>query len=754
MNGFTKLPKLALLCLANLFILFIFDFNPAEAQSESAANPSESAGNPTKPAANPTKLRATQSDDSLRPRYGFFGYYDINLHTADFRALPNVPSCCPKFETGNGAGFSFGLIYEFPIGYDILLGAKLGFFSANGLLSAIEEEFVSVNLKEFPGRFEHSLDAKLSNIALQPTISYRILPNLFTHLGMRVGIVAEKQYEQREEIIDPQNAVFVDTKSPIRNNNSGDLDAELIDLSATFGIGYELPLNKSNTLSLAPEIFFRLGLSDVAKEVSWKYNSINLGLALRYSPYESIKISEEHYKIDTVRSERPNISREIVIKGLETTNVSEFDIADTIKTITELIRTDTLLIPIIKDIVKLDTPVTIQPTKIALNAALRVLDSTDRSEIQSVAIKVELRKEVYPLLPFIFFELNSASLNDRYERIADNNKFDPNSLNPSPVIYNRNILNIIGIRMSQEDPNASITLTGYIDQTTEDDCKIAKERAEIVKKYLVDNFKIKASRIKVSAPSTNCFPPDMTKTQSEMGYSENRRVEISADNEAILSPITGRNYMLPTAISPENIILSPSESSGEITEWRAILKSRTKTFLDEAGNENLAEVNHTLKDRELRYVEEGTPMIAELILKDKYGTTERAESPIMLRRDTADYQVESITLTLFQVSQANLNTRIKNEIKKFVENLDDRDEITVKGYCDILGDPVDNLNLSKIRAEAVADYIKSIARDVDITAIAGVGAKEFPPGVESFSTPEERFICRTVQIEIRKKIKR
>ncbi|HRI30376.1 MAG TPA: OmpA family protein, partial [Candidatus Kapabacteria bacterium] len=77
----------------------------------------------------------------------------------------------------------------------------------------------------------------------------------------------------------------------------------------------------------------------------------------------------------------------------------------------------------------------------------------------------------------------------------------------------------------------------------------------------------------------------------------------------------------------------------------------------------------------------------------------------------------------------------------------------VSGYTDKLGDAELNARLAESRANAVADYIKDIKRNANIVNNVGYGSTKMPPGVNTTSLPEARFLSRTVQIEIIKRIK-
>ena len=48
------------------------------------------------------QAQAQQGGDQLFSRYGIYGNVGLISHSADFRAFPGVPNCCPKFQSGTG----------------------------------------------------------------------------------------------------------------------------------------------------------------------------------------------------------------------------------------------------------------------------------------------------------------------------------------------------------------------------------------------------------------------------------------------------------------------------------------------------------------------------------------------------------------------------------------------------------------------------------------------------------------------------
>jgi hypothetical protein len=113
-------------------------------------------------------------------------------------------------------------------------------------------------------------------------------------------------------------------------------------------------------------------------------------------------------------------------------------------------------------------------------------------------------------------------------------------------------------------------------------------------------------------------------------------------------------------------------------------------------------------------------------------------------------ELERLTLTLFEVASDEISAIAEEQIKTFVENVPTGSTVIVRGFADMLGNAEFNKKLSQKRADAVCETIKKYLRKkVDIQC-NDITTDKFPPGIESYTTPEERFLSRTVQIEVKK----
>ena len=153
-------------------------------------------------------------------------------------------------------------------------------------------------------------------------------------------------------------------------------------------------------------------------------------------------------------------------------------------------------------------------------------------------------------------------------------------------------------------------------------------------------------------------------------------------------------------------------------------------------------------------MEADMPLQLTYILKDKDGKTATATEEFNVTKDTSEIEVKRLSLTVFNVGSAEVTKAAGEETKKFIQNLDAESQINIIGYTDRLGNEDFNMNLSKNRANSIREYVQKLAPSAKITSTTGVAFTNYPPGIFSYATPEERFLSRTVQIEVRHKLKK
>ena len=625
---------------------------------------------------------------SERNSYGIFGHLNLNSHSANFDSLSNCPSCSPGFRDGSGIGFSFGFLSNFILSKSLFLDLRLGYFVRNGLLKRLEEDTVNLNAQAVKGVFEHTLDAKISSIGIEPMLGIRIWEGLSLELGFHAGLNIQRDASHQEKILEPATGTY---ENNMRTRLIKDVqipDATSFRLSLLGGLSYELPLNNEKTWFLQPEAFYSYGLNDVAKNTEWKINTIRLGLALKYSPKPDI-------------SEPPRIPPE-------------------------------------------------QKPELFANINAKGVDQKG-NEINIAKFIVEefLSYELKPLLSYLFFDENTSEIPSRYVMLTKDEarKFRVENLHGAGVLETYyNLLNIVGRRML-DNPDAMITLEGCNSNEglEKNNTNLSKARAETVRDYLVNIWEIPENRIKLS---TRNLPQEPSNVNEPDGVIENRRVEITTNKFEILAPII-TDDTLRTVNPPMVRFYNDVKNEADIKNWSIEAYQNGKMIKRFDDNKSVPTVVEWLFDLEQKSIpKDNTPLDYKLNVEDITGqkvSSDMKSIPVDVitiqkkKRDrVGDKYVDRFSLILFAYDKATIsyyNSRVIDIIKSRVKP---NSTIKILGHTDRLGTSERNQKLSQERADAVKKELK--AADISST---GLGETELR---YNNNLPEGRFYCRRVDV--------
>ena len=701
--------------------------------------------------------------DQSSIRVGLMGNYRLVNWDASFKKLPGVPNCCPDFKGGDANGYGLGLFVEHTLSESIHTSLRFQYHKHKGEMISSETTLVLVNDEITEGLFEHQLESDFTMLAFEALMSWNMIADLKINFGIAFESVSSGTYKQKEVLVKPEDeGVFADTETRERNVFSGDIpDLMAMNIPVFAGVSYDLPLNKDRTFFLSPGIAYYHSLGNIVKDIDWKIHSLSIGLGLKYDfrdiPEPAEMIRDTLIEVDTVTVRKKDIAEDKIIKG------STFYLTK----LEDIERNNILESYIYK---RIDTLLIAQKPNITGNLDVFALENGRRSKANEIKIIEQFVTQAFHFLPYMFFDENSHEISERYEKIDNHEDFSIDELAVNPVLYQEHILNILGERL-EKHPKASITLMGYADPTTEqkNSCIIANKRAGSIKNYLKNVWNIEESRIIIPAEREECFPGKLTVTKTEKGFSENRRVDIIANDPEILAPISRRKFLEVKEISPEVLVYDFSLKGESMlvknVDWELTAKQELKEkelFLtnDQEKNEDIKE----LFDREYKQVINdifaqkaisGKELKIELKAGSENAIPFTETKYIKITKDTTDFEYERLSLAFFDVSGTDIREIDKAAIRSFVQDLKPTDTVKVYGYTDELGDPKDNLYLARMRAANVCNYIKSVLRrnNVKVSEIEckGVGFSSKPPQIRSYDTPEERFLSRTVLIEIRRK---
>lgn len=690
--------------------------------------------------------------DTLKPYFylGAYGGVNYNLHSADFKELPGVPNCCPKFETGNGFGFHFGGLFRYPFSQEFSLGINLGYITLNGKLNK-DEIIGNTEIRNSVPPYEttdivkaisnHSVDGNFSAITFEPRFIWNFFDSFRWNIGLQAGFLTTYTFSQRERLISPDNVVFAATDTKTRNEyNDVQLDSKKsFQMFGKTSLGYEIKFAKD--WLLVPEIGIALPFTNLYSG-SWKVMPINFTLALEIPIKPTVRkdtLFEIKYERDTTVIAKFGISNEQISLISKTQNIKTVEQESHYITTTTIMENYERIIP--------------KNAGIAGNLYIYGIDENGNKQSNPTLTIEEIEViESFPLLPYVFYKENSSNLKET-AMITDNQKAESFKYSELPWetmgIYD-NLLNIIKYRMDKF-PNAKIKITGTNNNTSEaGNTVLSKNRAETLKDYFINNLKIKPDRIETAYQNLPDKPSNPTIAD---GIQENQRAEISSKNIDILAPV--ELSQIEKKANPPIIVLNPEITSTlPISEWKIAISQNGKNIREYSGSGNPGNQQWIVGEEPIPEFE--TPINFKFIAKDSLGNPLEVNNQINITQKTIKKKREEIqndttyqrySLIVFDFDKSDLTQVHKNILDKIREKIAPNSIVTIYGYADRTGTQQYNKDLTGRRIEEVVKYLK----------LNNDKVRKFPIGSDEMifnnDTPQGRSYSRTVKIIIATPIK-
>lgn len=673
-----------------------------------------------------TATVAAQNTDTTQ-RIGIYVGGAYLMHSASFVNLPGMASCCPEYTDGTGLGLYAGVEYSLPLSTKWRLSFRGGYASMPGSFTV--DEFIGYALdgtgddaQVVRATSQHTLTTSMSALEIMPRLELRP----FADLGLGFHILLDGQllfggtYESKETLIEPSGGIYADTRTNVRNERSGDItNASTFVLS--YGVGFHWPIQLNDTWWVTPEFSAFGGLMDVAdlsyeSDASWKISSLRLGVALTTS------LSSD---------------------GTETTPPPP-------------------------------APKVAKASAMVKSYALNTRD--EEQDIALVRIEETLSTQIYPLLPFVFFDENVSRIKtNTYRNLTPaqtttfneataftfDNTMASDRAQVTLDVY-RNVLNVIGKRMRDQYPQAMLTITGCnSDQGAEKGAlALSRERAENVKQYLTSVWGIAPDRITVAAQGLPNNPSKYTVADAadrRDAEEENRRVELSSSEQQLFFPVVVNDTlreMSPPKLKYRMSAISPTPvMDWDLTSSHPMMPN---SFLRENGRGDAPESivwSKAASQREIpkssapivtRFAfsnEGGERVVAIDSLSVDYFTIQRKK-----RERVGNYQIDQYRLSLFGYEETSLSGAHTAIIERYIRpNLPANAIVRIDGYTDRKGDRALNERISRQRAEAVAKALGTFTEP----QISGHGeGTADDPAPFSNDTPEGRMYDRTVNVTI------
>ncbi len=680
---------------------------------------------------------------------GPYGGIMQSIHNTGFKDMPGYPTCCITERSGTGIGYDIGMLMRFPINSEMSFRLFGGVNSPSATIS--NEEKIGnqfIRNPQFPFdsiardiTVAHSIDAMLTQIMLRPMFSYALPFGGDFSAGLGFSFVLNHTFNQKEELISPENAAFPDGRG-IRNESSGTIpEVSAFQTSISFGYSHDFPISQSSLLM--PFIEYHHPLQSLTS-YDWNISKIQLGLALQFGilPSNDPKIMiDTIYRRDTMVTISPiatNNPTELINRNSEYVKGS----------INNDIRVDTVLITE-RYLLTLFTPP-------GYEGSLSVfgLDAQGRATPNPI-IKIEEWEQIetFPLLPYVYFESGSSDLGGTGQHLllaSQTALFKEDSLPSSTLDIYRDMLNILGSRAKQS--SASLDIKGFTNLMPDDDIPgITLQRSKSVQSYMQSIWGINPDKISIS---TGTLPSNPTNASTPEGQEENARAEITSKDLQLLKPI--KKSIVTRTMNPPILAIKPEIQAGNaVTSWVITI---------EDGNE----IVHTFKgegpipDSTFKWSinpssqMSNIPLLVTLTIVDTHDINHSWDMNVQTERITLrnkkemrinDTLIERFALILFDFDKSTLSPANQSIATTIKQSIKSNSLVTITGYTDRTGDSTYNYSLSEARCKQVSRFLGLSA---DSFTINPMGGREIP--FEN-DTPQGRAYSRTVMIEVRTPVK-
>jgi outer membrane protein OmpA-like peptidoglycan-associated protein len=611
--------------------------------------------------------------------FGIFGSGGENLHTASFSGFKGIPSCCPEYTNANALGSSFGFIGNYALTPQFGIGLRAGFNGLGGNFASEEIQYV-MSQQGF-ATITHSLETSIGVLSLEPQAIYSV-GNANLSGGLWFGLPLSMTFSQRESIFP---GTF-DGLNRVRNELSGDIPSiPPILMGISGGISYEFPLNKNKNLRIAPEVRGFALLNELSESTNWKTIGIRAGLSVLWTSIEKIPPPPP-------------------------------------------------LPPPIKQLPELLTSLKVSE------------DNIHTKHIDSFLLTETIHQVVQPILPYVFFEDESAEIATRYQLLSNQQaeQFNEQSLISLDVLKRYyHILNLAGLRL-RNDTSLRLTITGTTSGAGKErrNIQLAKNRAQVIARYLYNIWNIDSTRLLIQAkgmpdnPSNNAYPE---------GMAENRRVELEFSDPRVFEVLTIMDSVL--TVKPEQAFVKGELESGTmIDKWRLTIMTDTNYLHESLGMHDTFvgttlkiepdKLGKTLDSLRFRYNvvdTAGRSRTSSIVIPISYQQIFINKSIVNTENDN----IKRYSLILFDFDESTLidrNMRVIDAIKA-KNNIE---IVSIIGATDRFGDQERNAKLAIERAMSVGKLL-----NVNPSIIQSNSTYEGT----SNEVPEGRFYNRTVIIE-------
>jgi outer membrane protein OmpA-like peptidoglycan-associated protein len=709
-----------------------------------------------------TGLRFDWSYDADTTTRAVFGELRAGpaLHlTPELRCLDD--GACVPFTGGFGTTFGGALGYEHRIMPSWSIIGTAGIHLWNASMTATDGSLrVRLGTGEVvPLTRELTLSAGGTRIDASIGVQYQADQWRFALAPLMMMNMGDPTWKQESRILEPPGIRYPDgTASQVVVPTTAIASAVGFRVGARTTAGYDLPVSKS--LTLTPSLMLSYAPMSIVSSASWSDLAVQAGVQLRFdaSRYPDTIIRRQRIeRIDTVLAKRFAESGrrgQQYVLGVDTVSY------DTLYR--ELVRYDLTLLRRVDTLLTLD-----RPTKLNVKLGKRAVSLINKRQLegadtalineQNRAIARELAVELtmretnmtFATMPFVFFDSAEARIPNRYRSISETAEYIPGRYAKGQHDIALDVMNVMGYRLARQTD--TVVIRGYADRVSEAaDCDLARRRAESVQQYIASTWKVDPARLKIEVAQGSCSPESESNPINAGGREENRRVEFFAANREYFMPIIFIDLQTLITTNLDSMSLELDDTEDPVVRWQTEFIQGDNLLFRRVGNGSIdtSSLAFPGEARDKLNPDVLDPIFINFAAYTRDDDTIIAQLEIPVEKITDRIKLKSLSLAMFSVRSSDISDRDRDLVAAFAERLSPGDKVSAFGYTDELGSSDLNQQLAIKRARNAAATLAKLRPDVIITKVEGVANARFPVGVTSYALPEQRFMSRTVQLEV------
>lgn len=555
------------------------------------------------------------------------------------------------------------------------------------------------------------LETKLTYISIEPNLRFApFKSNFYLYAGPRIALNYDKSFVYKLG----KNPEYPDQTA--NADITGDLsDVNKTVISMQIGAGYDIPLTadaKRTQLVLSPFVSFHPYFGQDPRSIeTWNITTLRAGAALK------LGVGHKKHKEEAVVAVVPDKPKDPVV--------------------------ETVVVENTKTGFTVNSPKNIPAERLVV--------------------------ETFPLRNYVFFDLGSNEIPERYVKLNKNQVadfkedqvqlFTPKNMSGRSerqmVVY-YNVLNILGDRMVK-NPSTKVKLVGSSESGSADGLILAQN----TKKYLVDVFGIESSRIEVQGldkPKNLSTHSGGTK-ELELLYQGERRVSIeSASPELLMEFQSGPSAPLkPVQILTVQKAPADSYVTFTVGEQKEPFTSWTLEVKDDKGTVQTfgpyTEEKVSIPGKDILGTNAKGDYKVTMIGVTKKGKTVKSEADVSMVLWTPPVTEQAMRFSvIYEFNESNAVQMYDKYLTEVVVPKIPKDgKVIIHGHTDVIGDDTNNKKLSTARANDVKatmeKALKAQGRSDVTFEVIGFGEDANTAPFEN-KYPEERFYNRTVLIDI------